>query len=68
VDGINVMDVPAHGTFASFGERVIPVLAQRGLVPSERRPGTIRSQLFGTDRLDRRHPARRLAPLRALAR
>jgi len=68
VDGINVMDVPAHGTFASFGEHVVPVLARRGLVPLERRAATIRAQLFGTDRLNRRHPARRLTPLGALAR
>jgi FMN-dependent oxidoreductase (nitrilotriacetate monooxygenase family) len=67
VDGINVMDVPAHGTFAEFAEHVVPVLQQQGLVPRERTPATLRAQLFGTDRLNSRHPARRPTSRRALA-
>lgn len=59
VDGINVMDVPAHGTFAEFGEHVVPVLQERGLVPREYAPGTLREKLFGRGaHLPDRHPAR----------
>jgi long-chain alkane monooxygenase len=59
VDGINVMDVPAHGTFAEFGERVVPVLQRRGLVPYEYAAGTLREKLFGAGpTLPARHPAR----------
>jgi long-chain alkane monooxygenase len=61
VDGINVMDVPAHGTFAEFGEHVVPVLQRRGLVPHEYAQGTLREKLFGAGpALPARHPARRL--------
>lgn len=59
VDGINVMDVPAHGAFSAFAEHVVPVLRERGQLPGEQEAGTLRSQLFGTDRLNARHPARR---------
>jgi FMN-dependent oxidoreductase (nitrilotriacetate monooxygenase family) len=61
VDGVNVMDVPAHGTFAEFGEHVVPVLQRRGLVPYEYAQGTLREKLFGAGpTLPASHPARRL--------
>jgi len=60
IDGINVMDVPAHGAFREFGEHVVPVLQQRGLVQREYAPGTFREKLFGAGpNLPDRHPARR---------
>lgn len=60
VDGINVMDVPAHGTFAEFGTHVVPVLRKRGLVPPEPPGRTLRERLFAGrgPRLNARHPAR----------
>jgi len=67
IDGINVMDVPAHGTFAEFGAHVVPELRRRGLVPQEPPGGTLRERLFpGRDpRLPDRHPARGERALRA---
>ncbi len=60
VDGVNVMDVPAHGTFADFGAHVVPVLRQRGLVPAEPPVGTLRERLFPGrgPHPAARHPAR----------
>ncbi len=59
IDGINVMDVPAHGAFHDFAEHVAPVLRERGLMQREYRPGTLREKLFGRGpRLPETHPAR----------
>ena len=70
VDGINVMDVPAHGAFRDFGTHVVPELRRRGLVPPEPPAGTLRERLFpGRDpRLNDRHPARAGRERRATAR
>lgn len=60
IDGVNVMDVPAHGTFAEFAAHVVPVLRRRGLVPPEPPPGTLRERLFPGrgPHPSERHPAR----------
>jgi FMN-dependent oxidoreductase (nitrilotriacetate monooxygenase family) len=58
VDGIQVMDVPAHGAFREFGEHVIPALRARGMTgPST--PGiTLRERLLGRGaRAASGHPA-----------
>ncbi|WP_417233708.1 NtaA/DmoA family FMN-dependent monooxygenase [Arthrobacter sp.] len=57
VDGINVINWVIPGSFAEFADEVLPVLRQRGLAQSEYSEGTLRAKLFGTDRLNDRHPA-----------
>lgn len=57
VDGINVINWVIPGSFAEFADEVLPVLRERGLAQSEYREGTLRAKLFGTDRLNDRHPA-----------
>ncbi|QEE61080.1 LLM class flavin-dependent oxidoreductase [Salinibacterium sp. dk2585] len=59
VDGINVINWVIPGSFEEFAEKVIPVLQARGLAQSEYTPGSLRRKLFGTDRVNERHPAAR---------
>lgn len=57
VDGINVINWVIPGSFAEFADEVLPVLRERGLAQSEYTEGTLRAKLFGSDRLNERHPA-----------
>lgn len=57
VDGINVINWVIPGSFAEFADEVLPVLRERGLAQSEYSEGTLRAKLFGTDRINERHPA-----------
>lgn len=57
IDGINVMNWRLPGSYEIFIEQILPVLRQRGLAQTEYQPGTLRQKLFGSDRLNERHPA-----------
>ncbi len=57
IDGINVINATLPGTYLEFGEHVMPVLRDRGLVRKAYSPGTLRRKLFGSDRLPATHPA-----------
>lgn len=60
VDGINVINVTIPGSYEEFITKVMPVLRKRGLARGEHEfgdPATLRQTLFGSDRLNERHPA-----------
>ena len=57
VDGINFTYHTLPGSHEDFIEHVMPVLQARGLARSEPAEGTFRQNLFGTSRLNDRHPA-----------
>ncbi|WP_432561305.1 LLM class flavin-dependent oxidoreductase [Kineococcus sp. SYSU DK003] len=59
VDGINVINWVIPGSFAEFADHVLPVLRERGLAQAEYAPGPLRQKLFGSPRLNERHPAAR---------
>ncbi len=59
IDGINVINATIPGSYADFIDHVLPVLRHRGLAAAGPMAGTLRQKLFGHDRLDERHPARR---------
>lgn len=59
VDGINVINAVIPGSFEEFADKVLPILRERGLAQAEYAPGTLREKLFGTPRLNDRHPAAR---------
>ena len=57
VAGINVYDVVRPRSFVEVGDRLFPVLRERGLISTEK-SGTLRQKLLGQgDRLPDRHPA-----------
>ncbi|ERH12516.1 MAG: FMN-dependent oxidoreductase, nitrilotriacetate monooxygenase family [halophilic archaeon J07HB67] len=56
VDGFNVKEVVRTGTLDDFVELVVPELRERGLLPSDGEPGTLRDRLFGGSRLPSTHP------------
>ncbi|MDM5335338.1 LLM class flavin-dependent oxidoreductase [Ureibacillus composti] len=59
VDGFNIAYAITPGTFKDFGELVVPVLRERGLVPEEYEGNTFRDNLFGKgDRLPNHHPGK----------
>ena len=62
VDGVNVIYITLPGTYADFIDHVAPVLAERGLMQREYRPGTLREKLFPGrgPRLPESHPARQV--------
>lgn len=57
IDGVNVINVTRPGSYEDFIEHVTPVLQERGLQKREYTPGTLRSKIFGSDRLPDRHRA-----------
>lgn len=60
VDGINVNNYTLIGSYEDFAKHVIPVLRERGLAkPQQQEPSTFRHKLFGEDKLNNRHPARK---------
>lgn len=59
IDGVNVINWHLPGSYEEFNEHLLPVLQKRGLAKREYRPGTLRQKLFGTDRINERHPAAR---------
>lgn len=56
-DGINVINWVLPGSFEEFGQKLTPVLQERGLQQTDYAPGSLRKKLFGADRLNERHPA-----------
>jgi len=60
IDGVNLINHTIPGTYTEFIDQVMPVLRERGLAQSEYGPGeTLRERVFGTSRLNERHPARK---------
>lgn len=57
VDGINLINWMIPGSYSEFADHLLPVLQARGLAKREYAKGTLRAKLFGSDRLNRRHPA-----------
>lgn len=58
IDGINVINATLHGSYDEFIDKVMPVLRRRGLADEKAEERTtFRKSLFGTDRLNERHPA-----------
>ena len=58
VDGINVINATIPGSYDEFIDEVMPVLRERGLAREKHdEPGTLRHTLFGSNRLNDRHPA-----------
>lgn len=59
VDGFNIAYAITPGTFEDFVELVVPVLRERGLVPTDYEKTTLRDNLFSKgDRLPENHPAK----------
>lgn len=59
VDGINLSRTVVPECFDDFIDLVIPRLQDRGVFKTSYEEGTFRRKLFGGDRLNPRHPARR---------
>ncbi|MDL9948139.1 NtaA/DmoA family FMN-dependent monooxygenase [Gordonia sp. ABSL11-1] len=59
VDGFNLANIVSPTSYLDFIEYIIPQLRRRGLFRPEGATGTLRSQIFGTDRVPTRHPAAR---------
>lgn len=57
IDGINVINWTLPGSYIEFNEHLLPTLQARGLAKRAYTPGTLRRKIFGTDRLNDRHPA-----------
>ena len=58
VDGINVINATIPGSYEEFIDKVMPVLQERGLAKTQQQKSTtFRAKLFGSDRLNERHPA-----------
>lgn len=57
VDGINVINWVLPGSFEEFAQQLTPVLQERGLQQRDYAPGSLRKKLFGSDRINERHPA-----------
>ena len=59
IDGVNLINWIIPGSYEEFNEHLLPVLQKRGLAKHEYTKGTLRTKLFGQDRLNDRHPAAR---------
>ncbi|MBB6444261.1 LLM class flavin-dependent oxidoreductase [Bacillus benzoevorans] len=58
IDGVNVINATIPGSYAEFIDHVLPVLRRRGLAREEQgNLETFRKKLFGSDRINERHPA-----------
>ena len=56
IDGFNLTYTVTPGTFIDFVEGVVPILQERGLVQHDYAEGSLRTKLFGDDRLPTTHP------------
>ena len=56
IDGFNLTYTVTPGTFIDFVEGVVPILKERGLVQHDYAEGSLRTKLFGDDRLPATHP------------
>lgn len=59
VDGINIINWMIPGTYQDFNTQLLPTLQKRGLAKREYAEGSLRKKMFGSDRLNDRHPAAR---------
>ncbi len=59
VDGFNLVYSVTPGTWAEFGEAVVPLLRRRGRLREGPPEGTLRERLFGRPRLAQEHPGAR---------
>lgn len=58
IDGVNVINATIPGSYEEFIYHVLPVLRRRGLAREDNgNPETFRKKLFGSDRINERHPA-----------
>jgi FMN-dependent oxidoreductase (nitrilotriacetate monooxygenase family) len=57
IDGINLSRVVTPGSYEDFGQYVIPELQNRGRFKTAYGEGTLRNKIFGSDRLNERHPS-----------
>jgi FMN-dependent oxidoreductase (nitrilotriacetate monooxygenase family) len=57
LDGINLSRVVVPGSWEDFGQLVIPELQNRGRFKTAYGEGTLRNKVFGSDKLNDRHPA-----------
>lgn len=58
IDGFHIAYAVTPGTFEDFVDLVVPILRERGLVPTDYEGTTLRGNLFGKgDRLPDHHPA-----------
>lgn len=59
IHGFNLANIISPASYLDFIEFVVPELRKRGLFRETAGTGTLRSQIFGTDRLPDEHPAGR---------
>ncbi len=59
IDGFNLTRIVNPQSYIDFIDLVVPELQQRGRYKTAYQPGTLRTKLFGHDRLPDRHPAAR---------
>ncbi|MDR2151300.1 MAG: LLM class flavin-dependent oxidoreductase [Helicobacteraceae bacterium] len=57
LDGINLSRVVTPGSYEDFGQYVVPELQNRGRFKTAYGEGTLRNKIFGSDRLNERHPS-----------
>jgi FMN-dependent oxidoreductase (nitrilotriacetate monooxygenase family) len=57
LDGINLSRIVVPGSWEDFGQLVIPELQNRGRFKTAYREGTLRNKVFGSNRLNERHPS-----------
>jgi long-chain alkane monooxygenase len=62
IDGFNIIQVLAPGTFTDFVELVVPELQRRGLFRTEYESTTLRGNMLGTvnHQLSERHPGKKV--------
>lgn len=57
IDGVNLSFINGPGELSDFARFAVPELQRRGIMQTEYAPGTLREKLFGTARVNDRHPA-----------
>jgi hypothetical protein len=57
IDGVILVNWMIPASYREFADHLLPTLQKRGLAKQAYRPGTLRQKLFGSDRLNDRHPA-----------
>ncbi|MDH7785401.1 FMN-dependent oxidoreductase (nitrilotriacetate monooxygenase family) [Ochrobactrum sp. 19YEA23] len=57
IDGVNLINWMIPGSYEEYNAHVLPTLQKRGLAKSEYADGSLRAKMFGSDRLNERHPA-----------
>lgn len=57
IDGVNLINWMIPGSYEEYNAHVLPTLQKRGLAKREYADGSLRAKMFGSDRLNERHPA-----------